>query len=135
MSESSTSRSVKRKRESSELSIGVPPFSGPDKGLTTLPLPVLLVTLPGLIIHPPNHRYHAYSLCLALLAVRRCLKFPNLPPDIQCRAWTALAEVGMTVIAGGFSDNDDHPWAKGIQNDVSLLLFLIDLILIQHSGC
>lgn len=91
-----------------------------ESALAALPIPVLLVSLPGLLIHPPNHRHHAQSLCVSLLSLRKCLSLPNLGPDIECRAWTALAEIGMIVIAGGFSQGDDHLWAKGIEVEVCL---------------
>ncbi|KAK0450523.1 uncharacterized protein EV420DRAFT_738131 [Desarmillaria tabescens] len=86
--------------------------------LTPLPPSLLLISLPGILIHPPTHRYHAQSLCLSLLALRRCLNLPNLTPEVECRAWTAMVEVGMLVIAGGFSQNDDHLWAKAIEIEV-----------------
>ncbi|KAK0436222.1 hypothetical protein EV421DRAFT_1981243 [Armillaria borealis] len=86
--------------------------------LTPLPPSILLVSLPSILIHPPTHRYHAQSLCLSLLALRRCLTLPNLTPEVECRAWTALVEVGMLVIGGGFSQNDDHLWTRGIEIEV-----------------
>ncbi|KAG7446636.1 uncharacterized protein BT62DRAFT_987040 [Guyanagaster necrorhizus] len=86
--------------------------------LTPLPPSLLLVSLPGILIHPPTHRHHAQSLCLSLLALRRCLNLSNLTPEVECRAWTAMVEIGMLVIAGGFSQNEDHLWAKGIEIEV-----------------
>ncbi len=86
--------------------------------LAPLPPSVLLVSLPGILIHPVMHRYHAQSVCLSLLALQRCLNLPNLTPEVECRAWTALVEVGMLVIGGGFSQNDDHLWARGIEIEV-----------------
>ncbi|KAJ7593695.1 hypothetical protein C8J56DRAFT_924950 [Mycena floridula] len=38
--------------------------------------------------------------------------------DIECRAGIALAELGMSVIGGGFHDSEDHPWAKGMPPEV-----------------
>ncbi|KAG7451717.1 uncharacterized protein BT62DRAFT_1030831 [Guyanagaster necrorhizus] len=64
------------------------------------------------------HRYHAQSLCLSLLALRRCLSLPNLTPEVECRAWTAMVEIGMLVIDRGFSQNNDHFWARGIEIEV-----------------
>ncbi|EEB89738.1 hypothetical protein MPER_12132, partial [Moniliophthora perniciosa FA553] len=37
---------------------------------------------------------------------------------IECRAWTTLAELGMTVIGGGFSHDNYHLWARDIENEV-----------------
>lgn len=89
--------------------------------LKPLPPSILLVTLPALVIHPPNHRYYAQSLCISLLALRKCLSLNSLTPDIECRAWTALAEVGMKIIGGGFSQSDQHPWAEGIEAEVRVV--------------
>ncbi|EGN93559.1 hypothetical protein SERLA73DRAFT_63805, partial [Serpula lacrymans var. lacrymans S7.3] len=77
----------------------------------------LLVSLPGIIVHPPNHPHHARSLYVSLLSLRRCLALKTLNPDVECRAWTALAEVGMKVVAGGFSQSDDYPWARGTETE------------------
>ncbi|KAK0479523.1 hypothetical protein IW261DRAFT_1564172 [Armillaria novae-zelandiae] len=86
--------------------------------LTPLPPSLLLVSLPGILIHPPTHRNHAQSLCISLLALRRCLCLPNLTPEVECRAWAAMVEVGMLVIGGGFSQSNDHFWARGIEIEV-----------------
>lgn len=123
-------RPVKRQRLDSEADFPGPKIEQePELGipfnptpLTPLPVKDLLISLPGLLIYPPNHRLHAQSLCLSLLAVRKCLSLDNLTADIECRAWTALAEIGMNAIAGGFSENEDHLWARGIENEVCIHL-------------
>ncbi len=69
-------------------------------------------------MHPPNHRYHRLSVQLSLAALRKCLSLPALSPEVECRAWTGLAEIGMSVISGGLSEDDDRPWAKGIEAEV-----------------
>lgn len=86
--------------------------------LKPLPEPVLLVALPRLLIHPPNHRYYIKSLFLSLCSLRRCLALPALSPEIECQAWTGLAEIGMKVIHGGLSQNEAHTWASGIEVEV-----------------
>ncbi|KAJ3750889.1 hypothetical protein DFH05DRAFT_129609 [Lentinula detonsa] len=86
--------------------------------LTPLPDSMLLLHLPSILIHPPNHPLHARSLCMSLLALRRCLKVPGLSPDIECRALTSLAEVGMIVIDGGFNQQEQHVWAQKIEPEV-----------------
>ncbi|KAF7324036.1 Carboxylic ester hydrolase [Mycena kentingensis (nom. inval.)] len=91
----------------------------------------LLLALPALIAHPPTHPQHKHALWLSLVALRKCLALPNpgqpigrarkAPWDIsstpldKCRAWTALAEVGITVLEGGFGDED---WIEGIEAEV-----------------
>ena len=89
-----------------------------EGGLRLIPISILLVSLPALLAHPPNHKYYVHSLVLSLRAVRKCLTLPALPPDIECRAWTGLGELGMRVISGGFSQSDEHVWAKGIESEV-----------------
>lgn len=93
-----------------------PPQS--QEELKPLPPAVLLVNLPSLLAHPPNHKYYVHSLVLSLNALRKCLELPALLPDIECRAWTGLAELGMRVIAGGFSQSEEYGWATGIEAEV-----------------
>ncbi|KAF9476022.1 hypothetical protein BDN70DRAFT_839938 [Pholiota conissans] len=65
--------------------------------LKSIPFDILLVSLPNLLAHPPTHRYHTRSLFLTLFALRKCLSLPNLDADVECRAWTELAEVGFRI--------------------------------------
>lgn len=125
-----TIMALKRKRSALEYDDSgsvstLTPISSPVKSeaedtsnFQRLPASVLLVSIPKLLVQPPNHAHHAQSLCLSLLALRRCLSLPDLSPEIECRAWTALAEIGMCVIAGGFSQNEEHPWARSIEQEV-----------------
>ncbi|THH20192.1 hypothetical protein EW146_g1131 [Bondarzewia mesenterica] len=94
------------------------PSSSVSNSLSPLPPPILLVSLPGLLIHPPTHRFHAQSLIFSLITLRKCLSLANLSPDIECRTWAALAEVGMNVIDGGFVQKPEHKWAVGIEQEV-----------------
>ncbi|KAL0069513.1 hypothetical protein AAF712_003548 [Marasmius tenuissimus] len=100
---------------SSPAKLSQPSSSSP---LAALPPAVLLISLPGMLLHPPNHPMHAHSLCISLLAVRRCLRTPGLSPEIECRAWTAIAELGMNVLEGGFSHDEEHIWAHGVESEV-----------------
>ncbi|KAJ3557467.1 hypothetical protein NM688_g1462 [Phlebia brevispora] len=115
--------------QSSSLSTLTPPPSSPiapsegtsssrDTQLRSLPEPVLLVSLPSLIIHPPNHRYYLKSLYVSLCALRKCLALPALSPEIECHAWTSLAEIGMKIIHSGMSENVAYSWAIGIEAEV-----------------
>lgn len=83
-----------------------------------LPAPHLLLSLPALLIHPPSHPHHPHSLHLSLVALRKCLTLKALTPDLECRAWSALAEVGFRVVGGGFSTSADHMWANGVDTEV-----------------
>ncbi|KAK7051469.1 hypothetical protein VNI00_004443 [Paramarasmius palmivorus] len=124
----SSPASLKRRRDEDVVMLDTPTSSPltdieasqPSETPTTSQVPpaVMLVSLPGLLIHPPNHPLHAHSLCISLLAIRKCLQVPNLSPDVECRAWTSLAELGMAVVGSGLSNDDDHIWAKGIENEI-----------------
>lgn len=65
-----------------------------------LPLPVLLLTLSNLLLHPPTHREYSKSLYLSVLATYKCLSYQNLDPAMECRAWTTLAELGLRLGIG-----------------------------------
>ncbi|CAL1693812.1 unnamed protein product [Somion occarium] len=106
----------------------------PSSSLRTVPPPVLLVSLPGLVAHPPNHRYYVLSLQISLDALRKCLCLSALSPEIECRAWTGLAELGMRVIASGFSESEDHLWAKGIEIEVDKALSKGAIIAQKHPS-
>ncbi|KZT73388.1 hypothetical protein DAEQUDRAFT_721986 [Daedalea quercina L-15889] len=95
---------------------------------------VLLVSLPGLLAHPPNHKYYIPSLVLSLAALRKCLKLSGLSPEIECRAWTGLAEIGMKVISGGLSQSEDYPWAKGIEGEVEKAMSKGSIIAQKHPS-
>ncbi|TFK56312.1 hypothetical protein OE88DRAFT_1620238 [Heliocybe sulcata] len=90
-----------------------------------LPPHVLLLSLPALLIQPPSSKFHAQSLCLSLAAVRACLGLGALSPEVECRAWTALAEVGMGVVAGGWCAREGSEWARGVETEhPSLSIYL-----------
>jgi hypothetical protein len=74
------------------------PWSEFEASLRPLSTPDLLLALPSLFLHPPEHPYYTRSIDLSLRAVRRCLQLPALPPETECRAWTALAEIGMRAV-------------------------------------
>ncbi|KAI1791986.1 hypothetical protein LXA43DRAFT_1181381 [Ganoderma leucocontextum] len=105
-----------------------------EDGLRPIPPAILLVSLPALLAHPPNHKYYVHSLVLSLAALRKCLKLPALPPDIECRAWTGLAELGMRVISGGFSQSDEHAWARGTESEVEKALSRGSIIAQKHPS-
>ena len=99
-----------------------PAIPSPPTASNLAPLPpeILLLSLPGLLAHPPNHPFHPQSLNLSLQALRQCLALHSLSPEAECRAWTQLAEVGMTVIDGGFNEDPSHAWAEGVVTEVSI---------------
>lgn len=98
------------------------PSSGSERSsdsIRNIPPSVLLSSIPGLVAQPPNHRYYVLSLQVSLNALRKCLACPALSPEIECRAWTGLAEVGMRAIASGFCESEEHDWARGLEIEVS----------------
>lgn len=95
------------------------PASASIQRLRPLPAPVLLSSLPSLLMHPPIHRLHPTSLMLSLTSVKKLLSAPALNPDVECRAWTMWAEIGMCIIDGGYHErNDCSEWAGKIVGEV-----------------
>ena len=114
-------RPLKRARIPSPSDSSSPPPQQPVPA--PIPDPVLLLSIPAAVLHPPNHPLHAVSLALSLRAINKCLAYDNLDSDVECRAWTAFAELALKVISGGFhSDPDEHPWAKGIEAEVRIAM-------------
>lgn len=107
---------------SSLTSVPTSPSKSQSRRLRPLPPAILLISLPSLLAHPPTHRLYVPSLCLSLCALRKCLAIPALSPEIECRAWTSLAEIGMRVIGGGLHENEEYTWARGIEVEVSLII-------------
>lgn len=92
--------------------------------LRPLPSAILLLALPGLLALPPTHPDFGFSLFLLLRSLRRCLAFPAIAPDIECHAWTSLAEVGMRVMESGFCSREGGcDRAVGIRSEL-LQVFL-----------
>ncbi|KAG6836022.1 hypothetical protein H0H93_012204 [Arthromyces matolae] len=76
-----------------------PPVSSsprPSQSLRRLPSSTLLLSLPGLLVHPRGHPMYRKSLVISLNALRRCLALPNLEAQEECRACVGLVEVGMS---------------------------------------
>ncbi|KAJ6544356.1 hypothetical protein B0H19DRAFT_1170438 [Mycena capillaripes] len=118
-------------------------FSTKDGPETHLHGAQLLLALPSLLVHPPTHADHKKALCVSLLALRRSLGLVNpgghdnsgriqggrksggsasaldLSQPDECRAWCALAEVGLCVLEGGFGA---EAWAVGIESEVDRAL-------------
>ncbi|KAF9236547.1 hypothetical protein BU15DRAFT_49857 [Melanogaster broomeanus] len=92
--------------------------SPPSFSPRPLPPQILLLALPGLLVHPPTHESYPLSLFLSLRALRTCLELKALTPDVECRAWTGLAEVGLRAIESGFSTSGEHDWANGLDVEV-----------------
>lgn len=89
--------------------------------LEPLPPSVLLLSLPKLFAVPPNHKAHIASFVLSLNALRKCSAMRNLPPDVECRAWTNLAEVGLKIVRAGWSRDEQFPWAADLENEARIL--------------
>ncbi|KAI6135975.1 hypothetical protein F5141DRAFT_1071511 [Pisolithus sp. B1] len=123
--ETPTTASVSHLPSALSPSILVPPPEPPSPtspGLKPLPPQVLLLALPALLLHPPTHEKYALSLFLSLRALRLCLQLPALAPEVECYAWTALAEVGMRVIKSGFCTTGEYSWTIGLEQEVEKAL-------------
>lgn len=88
------------------------------RALEQAPTRILLLTLPGLLAVPPNHRASVTGYAISLAALRKCIALGNLSPDEECRAWTGLAEIGFRLVKAGWSRNDSLTWAKGLDLEV-----------------
>ena len=98
--------------------------------LTPLPRSALLLSLPSLLLHPPNHRNHTRSLWLSLFALRKCLTLPNIEPYEECRALTEVAEIGFKI---GLADSDiESQVEKSITKAVSL--YRISILELDTDG-
>lgn len=89
--------------------------------LAPLPDSALLLSLPSLLLHPPNHPNHTRSLWLSLFALRKCLTLSTLEPYEECRALTEVAEIGFKI---GFADSGmESEVEKSITKAVSRIEF------------
>ena len=106
----------------SQSTLTPPPLSPVKPSVSFRPLPpyILLLAIPHLLTHSPTHRNYIIFLRLSLASLRKCLTLPSLPPEIECRAWCGLAELGMKIISGGFWEDSAHPWAHGIETEVRI---------------
>lgn len=58
-----------------------------------------------------------------LRPLRQCLALSALAPDVECHAWTSLAEFGVRVIESGFcSQEGGCDWTVGIHSEVERAL-------------
>ncbi|KAL1666869.1 hypothetical protein GGF50DRAFT_125354 [Schizophyllum commune] len=89
-----------------------------DEMRQPLPPAVLLLSMPKLLIQPPSHPQHELSLCLSILALRKCLKITNLSAVDECRCHTGIAEIGLIALRGGFAEKEDSLWAEDLLGDV-----------------
>ncbi|TDL19376.1 hypothetical protein BD410DRAFT_752259 [Rickenella mellea] len=113
-------RSKKRKRSSSppQDATTKPTSNSPAVTLTPLPTGVLLLCLPRLLAHPPNHKFHGPAVALSLAALRECLAVDGLAPDVECRAWTAFAEIGMATLRAGYYPDDESLVDRDLEVEV-----------------
>ena len=51
--------------------------------------------------------------------MRRCLSMQNLSANVEVCALLTIADIGMKVVWAGFSQSDEHPWARGVELEVS----------------
>ncbi|KAK2460063.1 hypothetical protein APHAL10511_007897 [Amanita phalloides] len=104
--------------------------------LPPIPYSTLLLALPSILIHPPTHPHHQLSLHLSSEALETCLGLPDIEGDLECRAWTALAEVGLIqgIPEPGTADKAEKAVAKALliaQKHPSLRLYRPHLSLLS----
>lgn len=110
----------KRKRSSSPLvnKVATTPRRRHERQ-SPFPISTLLLRVPGLLTVPPNHKASVTAYVVSLNALRKCLAIPGgLAPDVECRVWTALAELALKVIRAGWTQDGQHPWARSLENEV-----------------
>lgn len=59
-----------------------------------------------------------------------------LPPDVECRAWIGLAEIGMNIVDGGLEQKHKQTWMMNIEAEVSFIgskLHLFETLYIDGS--
>lgn len=109
-------RPLKRQRVES-----IKDASNPEK-LSSIPPSTLLLALPSILVHPPTHPDHQSSLQLSSTALKKCLELPEVEGNLECRAWTALAEVG--IIEGmqepGTAEEVEKAISKAVRMHLSL---------------
>jgi len=91
--------------------------------VNSLPQDILLLSLPHILAHPPTHRNHTRSVYMSILALRRYLSTPNLDQNLECRAWTELAEAGFRL--GLETPGIENEVERAITKAVSALIFTI----------
>ena len=103
--------------------------------LAPLPHSTLLLSLPSLLLHPPNHRNHTRSLWLSLFALRKCLTLSSLEPYEECKALTEVAEIGFKIglTESGIESEVEKSITKAVglaSNFLSLNLRLISILVL-----
>ncbi|CUA75580.1 hypothetical protein RSOLAG22IIIB_11850 [Rhizoctonia solani] len=110
------------------------------------PTATVLLAIPMLVSHPPDHPLHIPGLRVSLKALRRCTGLTShndnakrtkgdgwigygeaMTPEVEIRAWIALAEVGMMVIRTrcsrwGEDDQTVWEWTLGVEQDIDTAL-------------
>lgn len=116
--------------ESSSLSNALVPTTStpapavPAQVPPALPLPLLLLSLPALLLQPPTYQPNFFkSLSLSRLAFQRCLAMQSLDSDVECRAWTGLAELGFRYGLDG-AERIEYEAEKAVTKAVSHPLHL-----------
>ncbi|KAG9080326.1 hypothetical protein FRC06_006783 [Ceratobasidium sp. 370] len=136
---------LKRKRSEGEL----------NSDLDDTPTATVLLALPMLVSYPPDHPMHVPGLRASLKALRRCtdqnsghnstgeqasmrkrvknadgsrgMPGETMTPELEVRAWMALAEVGMMVLKArcsrlGENDEAGWNWTIGVEQDIDTAL-------------
>ncbi|KAF9518167.1 hypothetical protein BS47DRAFT_1338740 [Hydnum rufescens UP504] len=105
-------------------------MSYPTRIVTTNNLSRTLLNLPIRLLHPPSHPNHVLALYCSLLSLRQCIHLNTdldknnnahgdvLGPEMLCRAWTTLAEIGLLILRAGFGGDAAPNWCRGIEGEI-----------------
>ncbi|CAE6471106.1 unnamed protein product [Rhizoctonia solani] len=110
------------------------------------PTATILLAIPMLVSYPPDHPLHIPGLRVSLKALRRCTGLTShndnakrvkgdgwighgeaMTPELEIRAWMALAEVGMMVLGTrcsrwGENNQSAWDWTMGVEQDIDTAL-------------
>ncbi|CAE6382948.1 unnamed protein product [Rhizoctonia solani] len=110
------------------------------------PTATILLAIPMLVSYPPDHPLHIPGLRVSLRALRQCTGLTDhndnvkrvkgdgwvahgeaMTPELEIRAWVALVEVGMMVVATrcsrwGEDDQSAWDWTTGVEQDIDTAL-------------
>ncbi|KAH7339172.1 hypothetical protein B0J17DRAFT_660033 [Rhizoctonia solani] len=110
------------------------------------PTATILLAIPMLVSYPPDHPLHIPGLRVSLKTLRRCTGLTlhnddtkrvkgdgwiahgeSMTPELEIRAWMALAEVGMMILGTrcsrwGEDNQSAWEWTMGVEQDVDTAL-------------
>ncbi|CAE6469450.1 unnamed protein product [Rhizoctonia solani] len=117
-----------------------------DEDTDYAPTATVLLAIPMLVSYPPDHPLHIPGLRVSLKTLRRCTGLTShndnakrvkgdgwvahgesMTPELEIRAWMALAEVGMMILGTrcsrwGEDNQSAWEWTMGVEQDLDTAL-------------